>query len=52
MSEFQPSVNDFVVADKTKYRPTVIDSKKTKNAAGRVRADFLKNKSTILDQRS
>ncbi len=48
MSEFQPSVNDFVVADKTKYRPTVIDSKKTKNAAGRVRSDFLKNKSTIF----
>lgn len=48
MNEFQPSVNDFVVADKAKYRPEIIPHKKTRNAAGRVLKDFFKNKSTIF----
>ncbi len=48
MNDFQPSVQDFVVADKAKYHPEIAPQKKTENAAGRIRSDFLRNKSTIF----
>ena len=48
MSNFQPSPQDFVVADKAKHREQINSTPKSKNAAGRVMSDFLKNKSTIF----
>ena len=48
MSDFQPSQQDFVVADKAKYREISKSETKSKNAAGRVMSDFLRNKSTIF----
>lgn len=48
MSNFQPSPQDFAVADKAKQREQINSTPKSKNAAGRVMSDFLKNKSTIF----
>ena len=48
MSEFLPSVNDFVIADQERHHPVIVEREKTKRAARRVMSDFLRNKSTIF----
>ncbi len=48
MSNFQPSREDFVIADKAKHREAAQAAAKSKKAAGRVMSDFLRNPSTVF----
>lgn len=48
MCDFQPTPQDFVLADKAKHRRQESGVIKSKKAAGRVMSDFFKNRSTVI----